>query len=159
MGCTWSAIILTQAVKHQPWLVGIRGLQREPRAHSSHHYSTTRLVCWHGTGWDHGFMLLTSNCDNTICVPQQKSRFISFNCWVFVRLSLLQPQVSVCWLTGGLTRSSAAVAPTTQGPTCCSTLVNKFFCCCFFCRSLSNLWRRLWEEIVRWDLTVRKRQQ
>lgn len=149
MGCTWSATILTQAAKHQPWLVGVKGLQSEPRAHSSHHYTTTRLDCWHGTGW----------------VPRIHA--VDIKLWQYhlrssaeiqihqLQLSSFHESVSAaasafcCWLTAGLTWSSTAVARPTQGPTSCSAFVNKFF---FFCNSLSKLWILLWEEVIRWNL-------
>ena len=66
-GSTWSAIILRRAVVlNDDWFV-LRA-QSVPKKHSPHHYTTvSRLDCWHKAGWVHGFRLLKSNSDPTIC--------------------------------------------------------------------------------------------
>ena len=106
------------------WLIAIKCA----RKYSPHYYTTTtRLDCWHKAGWVHGFMLLVPNSDPTICMPQQKSRFIwpgyvfpIFNCPVLVSLCPLQPQLSVLGLQKWNPMwSSVVVAYLPQGPICC----------------------------------------
>ena len=71
------------------------------------------------------FMLLLQNSDPTICMLQQKSRFIKagyvfpvFNCLVLVSLCPLQPQLPVLgWNPKGC---FTVVAQPPQGSTCCA---------------------------------------
>lgn len=52
-------------------------VQHLPKKLSSHHYSTSgSLNCWHKAGRDHGFMLEMPKSGPTICMSQQKPRFL-----------------------------------------------------------------------------------